>query len=98
VRVVRHEIVLVRWQDEVIALRNICPHQSQPLSGGRARAQIKGAGAPGRFRVDREDPVLFCPWHYYEYELRTGYCPIDPAMRVRTYPVHIEGPRVLLEI
>jgi nitrite reductase/ring-hydroxylating ferredoxin subunit len=98
VRVGRREVVLVRWRDEVFALRNVCPHQSQPLTEGRARAQIKGGGAPGEFRIVEDEPVIFCPWHYYEYELRTGNCPIDPAIRVRTYPVQIDGSRVLLEV
>jgi nitrite reductase (NADH) small subunit len=38
-----------------------------------------------------------CPWHGWEYDLETGVCPDDDAMRVAVYPVRIEAGRVLVE-
>lgn len=39
-----------------------------------------------------EGPVLTCPWHGYQYDLRQGgRCLNDPAVRLELLPVSIEG-------
>lgn len=51
-------------------------------------------GAPGEYRYLRRGEILRCPWHGWEFDVRTGQSYIDPARtRVRTYPVELEpGP------
>src|SRR5215467_6426155 len=34
---------------------------------------------------------VFCPWHCYDFNLKTGECETVPSLRVRTYEVKIEG-------
>lgn len=90
------ELVLVRWQDDVFALRNICPHMSTSLFKGTVMACRTGTvGEPG---IDRENPVLTCPWHQYEYTLADGRCLTDQSLRVRSYPVQIEDGKVLVDL
>lgn len=38
-----------------------------------------------------EGDVITCPWHMWEYNVRTGEKCGDSAVRVATYPVKIEG-------
>jgi len=79
------------------ALRNICPHKSGPLCTGRVTGRIVAAAPPsGRpldapdYDVEREGEIIRCPWHLWEFEIATGRCLVDSAMRVKTYPTSIE--------
>jgi nitrite reductase/ring-hydroxylating ferredoxin subunit len=91
-------IVLIGWEDEVFALRNICPHQALPFtSAGPVRERIGGT-YPGEPLITGEVPVLVCPWHAFKYDIRTGYCINDPSQRVRTYRVVIQHGRILVDV
>jgi nitrite reductase/ring-hydroxylating ferredoxin subunit len=47
---------------------------------------------------EREGPVLTCPWHLAQFDLRTGQVLRGPAREdLRTYAVRVEGEDVLLE-
>jgi nitrite reductase/ring-hydroxylating ferredoxin subunit len=46
-------------------------------------------GPLGEGRVD--DHVLTCPWHGWQYDVRTGLNLFDHAIRVETYEVRVEG-------
>ena len=35
--------------------------------------------------------VVICPWHQWEYNVRTGEVPGDSSLKVATYPVQVEG-------
>ena len=41
---------------------------------------------------------VICPWHGYDFHLRTGECGIDPDLRALTYPVKIQGEDLLIEM
>jgi len=73
------------------ALRNRCPHQGGPLCQG----QISGfatAPVPGRYEYKRKGEVLRCPWHGWEFDVKTGQSWCDPEkMRVRSYEVRVES-------
>jgi nitrite reductase/ring-hydroxylating ferredoxin subunit len=42
--------------------------------------------------------VVLCPWHQWQFDLRTGCSPVNPLSRVRVYPVRVEGTEVFLEM
>ena len=35
--------------------------------------------------------TVTCPWHGWQYNVRTGECLTSPGLRVATYPVQVEG-------
>ena len=41
---------------------------------------------------------VICPWHGYDFHLKTGECGIDPDLRALTYPVKIQGEDLLIEM
>src|SRR6266540_459026 len=43
-----------------------------------------------------DGPVVTCPVHGWEYDVRTGANTINPAARLRTFEVRIEGDDVLV--
>jgi nitrite reductase/ring-hydroxylating ferredoxin subunit len=100
VRAGDREIVLVRWDDEVYALRNICPHMSAPLTTGKVMGYYTGNVIGGEIALELEDenPVIACPWHKYEFSLKDGHCLTNAGLRVRSYPVTVEDGRVLVDM
>ena len=78
---------------EFFALRNACPHQGGPLCLG-VLSGFAEPGRPGEYRYLRQGEMLRCPWHGWEFDVRTGQSYFDPAVaRVRTYPVElVPGP------
>ena len=80
---------------EFFALRNSCPHQGGPLCQGVLSGFVV-PGRPGEYRYVRRGEILRCPWHGWEFDVRTGQSYFDPSQaRVRTYPVElVPGPYV----
>ena len=80
---------------EFFALRNVCPHQGGPLCQGVLSGFVV-PGTPGEYRYLRRGEILRCPWHGWEFDIRTGQSYLDPARtRVHTYPVElVAGPYV----
>lgn len=69
------------------ALRNLCPHQGAPLCEGPVMGTTLPS-RPGTYVLAREGEILRCPWHGWEFDLRTGRSLADPdRARVRSFPV-----------
>ena len=76
---------------ELFALRNRCPHQGGPLCEGRLAGQVDVAAPGDEIQHSRAGEILRCPWHSWEYDIRTGQSWFDPAqVRVRAYEVAVE--------
>ena len=54
----------------------------------------------GEFQYSRAGEIVRCPWHGWEYDLRTGQSWFDPArVMVRRYEVSVEpGAQLLTEV
>src|SRR4051794_17268539 len=76
---------------QFFALRNRCPHQGGPLCLGPLEGLVQSTG-PGDYTISRPGEVLRCPWHGWEFDIRTGQSWFDPArVRVRRYEVIVES-------
>lgn len=42
--------------------------------------------------------TIVCPWHGYDFNVKTGECSVDPELRVMTYTVKTEGDDLLIEV
>jgi nitrite reductase/ring-hydroxylating ferredoxin subunit len=90
-------IVIFNVKGEYFALRNRCPHQGGNLSKGTLTGLIT-APEPGRYEYSREGEILRCPWHGWEFDIRTGKSCIDPMrIRVKSYTVEVESGRHVVE-
>jgi nitrite reductase (NADH) small subunit/3-phenylpropionate/trans-cinnamate dioxygenase ferredoxin subunit len=45
-----------------------------------------------------EDGCVTCPWHYWRFRLTDGTWADSPRLKIGSYPVHIVGDEVHLEI
>src|SRR5262249_25895198 len=76
---------------EYFALRNRCPHQGGPLCAGRLAGFVI-SDEPGVYRYSRPGEILRCPWHGWEFDVRTGQSWFDPkGVRGRSYEVAVAG-------
>lgn len=83
---------------ELLALRNRCPHQGGPLCAGELFGVLESS-SPGVYRYRRPGEMIRCPWHGWEFDLRTGRSWLDPERtRVRTYPVTREHDKLVIEL
>lgn len=81
---------------EFFALRNQCPHQGGPLCRGPVSGLAK-AQTPDEMTYIRRGEILRCPWHQWEFDIRTGQSWVDPAkVRVRSYEARTESGSTLL--
>jgi len=72
------------------ALDNHCPHQGGPLCSGRLTGFLTAA-QPGEYTYTRRGEILRCPWHGWEFDVKTGQSWFDPThTRVRSYQVSVE--------
>jgi 3-phenylpropionate/trans-cinnamate dioxygenase ferredoxin subunit len=80
---------------EFFALRNTCPHQGGPLCQGLTGSLVLAA-RPGEYSLSRPGEMLRCPWHGWEFDMRTGQSWFDPERtRVRNYPVTVASGEAL---
>jgi nitrite reductase/ring-hydroxylating ferredoxin subunit len=42
--------------------------------------------------------IVYCPWHQWRFDLRTGISPINPLSKVKTYRTRVEGTELLVVI
>lgn len=92
------EVGILPWHGAWYAVRNICPHLGAPLCAGTARALLtQDRAASEDLVVDLDRPVVECPWHHWEFDVRSGRSLVGDD-RVKTYPVRIEDGRVLVEL
>ena len=45
-----------------------------------------------------EGEVVTCPWHNWQYNVRTGELLIDPSVKIGTYPVRVEDHEVKVAV
>ena len=91
------EIGIVRWNGAMYAVNNLCTHQSGPVCSGILSGRLIAA-SPGGMDLDTSTPILACPWHGWEFDLRTGRALHDAQHRLRIFPVRVENGRVLVDI
>jgi nitrite reductase/ring-hydroxylating ferredoxin subunit len=91
VEVSGREIGIFNIEGEFYALLHRCPHLGGPLCRGQVLNLIY-APAPGDVRFDASRYLLTCPWHNWEFDIRTGQSYWSPErLRARQLPVGVES-------
>lgn len=92
------EIGVFRLGDGYFAWESNCPHQGGPVCQGRMMNRvdevIDEGGRSHGFRFVEEDMHIVCPWHGFEFNLRTGCHPGDPETQLRGFDVAVRDGRV----
>lgn len=93
------QIGILNVDGEFYAFLHRCPHLSGPLCDGVVLGLVYSRG-PGDVRFDASRKMLTCPWHGWEFDLKTGQSYWNPAgLRARPMPVTVEhGAQVAAEL
>ena len=80
---------------EFFGLLNRCPHQGGNLCDGHVTGLLQSA-EPGAYT--RKGEILRCPWHGWEFDIRTGQSYCDPErIRTKAYSVAVEHGQTVVE-
>jgi 3-phenylpropionate/trans-cinnamate dioxygenase ferredoxin subunit len=94
-------IAIFNLDGEYFGLLNRCPHQGGSLCEGVTTGLLE-SDEPGHYTYTRKGEILRCPWHGWEFDIRTGQSYCDPEkIRTKSYDVAaekgakvVEGPYV----
>ena len=73
---------------EFFALHNYCPHQGAELCKG----PICGTTLESpvyEFIYGRDQEIVRCPWHGWEFDLKTGKSLFSERVRARSYQIEV---------
>ncbi len=70
------------------AYRNLCPHQGGPACEGMIVPKVLAVIAEDQtahgHTYDESQMHFVCPWHGYEYDMKTGVCAGDSSLRLQS--------------
>src|ERR1700682_6080039 len=80
-------IAVFNIKGEFFGLLNRCPHQGAALCEGPLIGLAQPPD-PGEIEYPKLGEIIRCPWHGWEFDIRTGQSYCDPKrFRARAYPV-----------
>jgi nitrite reductase/ring-hydroxylating ferredoxin subunit len=97
-----NEVGVFRHGGKYYAYSNFCLHQGGPACEGLTIAKVEERLAPDQTSrglcFSNTDMNFVCPWHGYEYDMKTGECISDRRLKLRTYKVVERGDDVYVVV
>ncbi len=91
------DVVIFNVGGEFFGLFNRCPHQGGSLCDGLLGGLVRSA-EPGQYDYSRPGELVRCPWHGWQFDLRTGQSWCEPErMKTKSYTVNVAEGRDLVE-
>ncbi|WP_317953741.1 Rieske (2Fe-2S) protein [Paenibacillus chitinolyticus] len=93
VEVEGREICIYRIGGEFYALHNYCPHQGAPMCSGL----VSGTNLPSdvyEYDYSRQGEIVRCPWHGWEFDIKTGKSLFSDRTRIKKYELEIKDGRI----
>ena len=85
-------ILILNVKGTYFALSDTCPHKGASLANGVLTGLVKAGREPGRYEFERAGEILRCPWHQWEFDIRTGRSQCDPKrMRLMQFETAVEA-------
>jgi nitrite reductase/ring-hydroxylating ferredoxin subunit len=92
------EVGVFRYDGRFYAYSNTCLHQGGPACEGLTIAKVEekilADGTSRGLYFSEQEMHFVCPWHGYEYDLRTGEFVGDRRKRLRKFEVIEKGDEV----
>lgn len=90
-------IAIFNLKGEYFGMLNRCPHQGGPMCEGLITG-LRQAREPGDYVYSRAGEIVRCPWHGWEFDIRTGQSFCEPdRVHLRTYPVEVAAGSAVVE-
>lgn len=78
-----HKVALFHFENEITAIGNACLHKAGPLGLGSVEKKYDGN-------------YVTCPWHGWEYNIKTGSAPPGYKDQQAVYEVKLEADNILI--
>lgn len=89
------EIGIFMVDGELYAWHNECAHRGGPVCQGRIMKRVvepvAGDGTVRALAYHAADTHIICPWHGYEYNVKTGRHPGHVGLRLRQATVTVRN-------
>jgi nitrite reductase (NADH) small subunit len=96
------EVGVFKLGGEFYAYLNHCPHMGGPACQGMMIPRVEEVIAPDRtsngFAFSKTQLNVVCPWHGFEFDIRTGRHAGGSKARLRTMKVRVEGGEVIVMV
>src|SRR5918999_5293463 len=95
------EIGIFRLDGALYAWENRCAHAGGPICQGKLMNRVvERLDADKRSLGDdfSDELHIVCPWHGYEYDVRTGEHPADSRLRLRHIAVEERGGETVVRL
>ncbi len=96
------EIGVFHVRGQFSAYRNICPHMGGPVCQGKILPRVEEDIADDRksrgFVFSKTQTNIVCPWHGYEFDIRTGRHQGNPQLRLRALEIRIADGEVFVAV
>lgn len=96
------EVGVFRLGDEFFAYANHCPHMGGPACQGKMMPKVEEVIADDRtskgMAFSKQQMNIVCPWHGYEFDMRTGIHAGNPKVRLRTIKVRVSDGDVIVSL
>jgi nitrite reductase/ring-hydroxylating ferredoxin subunit len=96
-----HDIGVFHWDGQFYAYANMCLHQGGPACEGILVNNVVDILNPDQTYEGQtfgERVHFACPWHGYEYDLKTGECAADRRLRLKKYNVVRRGDDIFVNV
>jgi nitrite reductase/ring-hydroxylating ferredoxin subunit len=98
----RFEIAVFKLDGQFFAYFNQCPHMGGPACQGKIIAKVDEIIADDRtskgLAFSKTRMHVICPWHGYEFDIRTGQHPGNSRARLRKIDVAVSGGDVVVSV
>lgn len=95
VEVKEMEIGIFLVGENYYAWRNVCPHAGAPVCEGRV-CRTTLPSLTYEYEYSHNQQVLRCPWHKWEFDLKTGRNLVDSSVKLKQYEVIVEDNSIYL--
>lgn len=89
------EIGVINVDGEPFAMLNRCPHALAPMCKGAVTGTLLPSEV-GEFTYGMENEIIRCPWHQFQFDLRTGEPLAKRGGKLRVYDAAFEGDDVVV--
>ena len=90
-------IVIFNLGGEYFGMLDRCPHQGGSLCDGQLIGLVESS-QPGEYNFSRQNEIVRCPWHGWEFDIRTGQSMCEPdRIKATQYDVDVEAGATVTE-
>ena len=87
------EVAVFNVDGELYAIQNKCIHKQGPLYQGET-----DCGTDFDSDSDSDSCSVYCPYHYWEFDLESGEYVVDDSKQLRTFDVDVDDGEIWVEI